>query len=54
VYVDIANVFNQDTILDYQDRSPSRSISGIGSIAAGAPLTILPPRQITIGGRWAF
>lgn len=54
LYLDVTNFFNNDTILDFQDRSPARAITGIGDIPVGAPLTILPGRQITIGGRWAF
>jgi len=54
VYLDINNVFNADTILDFQDRAPSRTITGIGPIAVGAPISLLSPRQLTIGGRWMF
>jgi hypothetical protein len=53
-YVDVTNFFNNDTILDYQDRSPDRTITGVGPIDVGAPLTIIPGRQVTFGGRWAF
>lgn len=54
VYLDLANVFNRPTILDFQARSPSVAVSGIGDIAVGAPSSIIAPRQITLGGRWAF
>jgi len=54
VYADITNVFNRNTAIDFQDRSPSRTITGIGSIPVGAPLALLSPRQLTIGARWAF
>jgi len=54
VYMQFDNLFNNDTILDFQDRSPSRAITGVGDIPVGAPLTIIPGRQITFGGRWAF
>ena len=54
VYVDVNNLFNDGTILDYQDLAPSRTITGIGAIPVGAPATLAAPRQITIGGRWAF
>ena len=54
VYLDINNVFNDDTILDYQDLAPSRTITGIGPIPVGAPASLAAARQITIGGRWAF
>lgn len=54
VYVDVANIFNKAHILDFQDRSPSRTITGIGPIPVGRPTQILPARQVTIGGRWAF
>jgi hypothetical protein len=47
-------VFNTDTAIDFQDRSPSRTITGIGAIPVGAPLALVSPRQVTIGGRWAF
>jgi hypothetical protein len=53
-YVDVTNFFNNDTILDFQDRSPSRTITGVGPIDVGTPLTIIPGRQVTFGGRWAF
>lgn len=54
VYLDVANTLNADSILDYQDRAPSRTITGIGAIAVGAPLSVLPPRQLTVGARWSF
>jgi hypothetical protein len=54
VYVDVTNVFNNAHILDFQDRSPSRTITGIGAIPVGRPTQVLPARQVTIGGRWAF
>ena len=54
VYLDINNVLNDDTILDYQDLAPSRTITGIGPISVGAPASLAAPRQVTIGGRWAF
>ena len=54
VYLDINNVLNDDSILDYQDLAPSRTITGIGPIPVGAPASLAAPRQITIGGRWAF
>jgi hypothetical protein len=54
VYLDINNVLNDDTILDYQDLAPSRTITGIGPIPVGAPASLAAARQITIGGRWAF
>ena len=53
-YLDIANVFNRPTILDFQARSPSVTVSGIGAIPVGAPTSIIAPRQVTIGGRWSF
>ena len=54
-YVDFANVFNKATILDFQARSPSIAVSGIDEpIDVGAPSSVISPRQITIGGRWAF
>jgi hypothetical protein len=54
VYLDINNVFNDNTVLDFQDRAPDRAITGIGAIPVGAPAAVAFPRQITIGGRWAF
>lgn len=53
-YVDIENLFNKSTVTAVQLRAPSRTIVGIGAIAADAPTAIFNPRQVTLGGRWAF
>jgi hypothetical protein len=53
VFLDIANVFNNDTILERQTRYPSRDISG-STVLFDAPTSIEDPRQLTVGVRWTF
>jgi hypothetical protein len=53
VFVDIQNLFNDDTILAVQTRYPSRTIAG-ASVQFEAPTQINTARQVTIGGRWTF
>lgn len=53
VFVDVANLFNNDTILARQARYPNRSISG-SSVAFDSPTSIEAPRQVTFGARWTF
>ncbi len=54
VYADMLNLFNASTIIGIQSRYPSVTITGVGSVAGGAPGSIIAPRQINIGGRWSF
>lgn len=53
VFVDIANLFNNDVILGRQARYPSRGIAG-STVQFDAPTSIQQPRQITFGARWTF
>jgi hypothetical protein len=53
VFVDVANLLNNDTILAVQARYPTRSIAG-STVQFGAPSSIEPPRQMTFGARWTF
>jgi len=53
VYSDITNVFNSSTIDSVQFRAPSLSINGV-DVLAGAPTSVVDPRQITLGARWSF
>ncbi|MGE5813557.1 MAG: TonB-dependent receptor [Acidobacteriota bacterium] len=52
-WMDIANVFNANTVLTEQNRYPDRTISG-NVVAYGGPTGVTTARQITIGGRWTF
>lgn len=53
VFVDFANIFNDDTITAVQTRVPSRSINGF-TVLYKSPTAITPARQVTFGGRWSF
>ncbi len=58
-YADIANLFNQNTVVSNNGRYPSTSLSNITTGASypvyfGGPLTTLAGRQITLGARWSF
>jgi hypothetical protein len=53
VFVDIQNLFNDDTIFAVQTRYPSRTIAG-APVAFEAPTQINTARQVTIGGKWTF
>lgn len=53
VFMDVANLFNADTITGVQTRVPTRSINGY-PVAYKSPIAIAAPRQITFGARWSF
>lgn len=53
VFVDVANLLNDDTITNVQTRVPSRSINGY-TVLYKSPTAITPARQLTFGGRWSF
>jgi hypothetical protein len=58
VYFDLRNVFNASDITDAQDRYPSIGVIGPDGAPTtaefGAPVTIVDPRQLTLGARWSF
>jgi hypothetical protein len=58
VYADITNVFNAGTITRVNRRYPSTTVGvapgETADVAFGAPISITPPRQVTIGARWSF
>lgn len=53
VFVDVANLFNNDTVTSVQTRVPTRSINGI-PVAYKSPIALESARQLTLGGRWSF
>jgi hypothetical protein len=53
VFLDIANVLNDDTVVLRQTRYPSRTIAG-NPVAFDSPTAFVGARQFTIGGRWSF
>lgn len=53
VFVDVGNLFNNDTVTAVQTRVPSREISGF-DVLYQSPTSLISARQITIGGRWSF
>ena len=58
LYADVANIFNQGTVLSNQTRYPSISLSDTTGksfpVYFGGPLTQMAGRQITLGARWSF
>jgi hypothetical protein len=55
VYMDVFNLFNDDTITGVQDRVPDRTYAGVDEpVVYGAPTALIPARQITFGARWSF
>jgi hypothetical protein len=55
VYMDVFNLFNDDTITGIQDRVPDQGYPGIDEpVQYGAPTALVSPRQVTFGARWAF
>lgn len=61
LFADVANLFNNDTVTSVQTRVPSRNITFPGadgpetiSVAYKSPISLIAPRQMTIGGRWSF
>jgi hypothetical protein len=53
LYADITNVLNSSTVDAVQYRAPSLSIGG-EDVPFGAATSVVDPRQITLGARWAF
>jgi hypothetical protein len=53
VFVDIGNVFNNDTVLLVQTRYPRRTIADF-PVEFESPTSIQQPRQLTFGARWQF
>lgn len=58
VYVDISNVFNQNTVLSNNGRYPNVGLTDASgksfSVDFGGPLTMMTGRQATLGARWSF
>jgi Carboxypeptidase regulatory-like domain/TonB dependent receptor-like, beta-barrel len=55
VFADLRNLFNAGTVIDVQDRVPTRFAPGLGrSLPFEAPISLTPPRQVTLGARWTF
>jgi hypothetical protein len=62
VYADVTNLFNVGTVDQVNTRVPSQAVSYIDQTGAiqnvnlgfGAPLEVIPPRQVTLGARWSF
>lgn len=53
VFLDVANLFNADTITAVQTRVPSRTIQGF-PVLYQSPTSLVAPRQLTVGARWTF
>jgi hypothetical protein len=53
VFLDVGNIFNQDTVLLVQTRYPRRTIADF-PVEFGSPTSIEQPRQFTFGARWQF
>lgn len=53
LYADIRNVFNSSTPIVVVTRVPEEAILGV-DVPFGAPRTLTPPRQFTLGARWSF
>jgi hypothetical protein len=53
VFMDVANLFNNDTVIAVQTRVPSRSILG-NTVLFDSPTALVGARQLTFGGRWSF
>jgi hypothetical protein len=66
VYVDIANVFNTNTINEVRTRLDPTTLGSAATVVPPGhdpcpcdvpfegPLSIVPPRQLTLGARWSF
>lgn len=53
LFMDVGNLFNNDTITAVQTRVPNRSINGI-LVGYQAPIALVNARQLTFGARWSF
>jgi hypothetical protein len=53
IFMDVANLFNNDTVVAVQTRVPSRDILG-NTVLFEAPTGLVGARQLTFGGRWSF
>jgi hypothetical protein len=53
VYLDVANLLNNGTVITRQTRYPNRAISGF-NVAFNDPTAVTPGRQATVGLRWSF
>jgi hypothetical protein len=53
IFMDVANVFNADTVAVRQTRYPRRTIAG-NPVDFDSPTAIIGARQVTFGGRWTF
>jgi hypothetical protein len=62
LFIDVANLFNADTVTSVQTRVPSRSITYPGpdgeptsaTVLYKSPLSLVGARQLTFGARWSF
>ncbi|MCG6926754.1 MAG: hypothetical protein LJF30_15770, partial [Acidobacteria bacterium] len=55
LFMDVFNLFNDDTVSFIQNRVPSQSYAGIDEpVEYGAPTGLVSPRQLTFGARWSF
>lgn len=55
VYADIANLFNAGTVSEVEDRVDGESLGpDLVHVPLGGPLSLVPPRQVTLGARWSF
>jgi hypothetical protein len=55
VFMDVFNLFNDNTVSGIQTRAPDRSYAGLDEpVEYGAPTALVLPRQITFGARWSF
>jgi hypothetical protein len=55
VYADIANLFNAGTVNEAEDRVDGETLgTDLVHVPLGGPLSVVPPRQVTLGARWSF
>jgi len=55
VFMDVFNLFNDDTVTGIQTRVPDQSYAGVDEpVEYGAPTALVLPRQVTFGARWSF
>ena len=55
VFMDVFNLFNDDTVTGIQVRVPDRSYAGVDEpVEYGAPTALVAARQFTFGARWSF
>jgi hypothetical protein len=53
IFMDVANLFNNDTVIAVQTRVPTRTIQDF-PVAYQSPTALVGARQLTFGGRWSF